>query len=165
MVSSTPKGFPMNENPKNLVGHCGLYCGACGIHQGRIKQAVENLRKIISAYGFDKSTSELAKWEPALQHYTEFENVMDGFAKLFGACPGCITGGGDPNCAVRECCKQKAYTTCAECVEIETCEKLQKYGPHALEGLQKIEAMGIDTWTREMQKKADAGYCYLDERI
>jgi len=153
----------MNEAPKNLVGYCGLYCGACGIYQGRIKQAVENLRKIISHYGFDKITSELAKWEPAFQHYTEFESVMDGFVKIFGERPGCVKGGGDPNCAVRECCKQKAYTTCAECVEMETCGKLQRYA-WALEKLQKIKATGVDKWTEEMQKKVEAGYCYLDER-
>jgi hypothetical protein len=151
-------------NPKNLIGYCGLYCGACGIYQGRITQAVENLRKTISAYGFDKFAPELAKWEPAFQHYAEFENVLNGFVKMFGKCPGCIGGGGDPTCAVRECCKQKAYTTCAECSEMGSCEKAQRYGPRALEGLKKIKALGIDRWTEEMQKKANAGYCYLDEK-
>jgi len=154
----------LTVNPKNLVGYCGLYCGACGIYQGRITQAVKNLRKVIGAYGFDKIAPELAKWEPTLQYYTEFEKVMDGLVKLFGECPGCIGGGGDPACAVRECCKQKAYTTCAECSEIESCEKVQKYGPRALEGLKKIKAMGVDKGIEEMQKKVNAGYCYLDEK-
>lgn len=147
-----------------MVGYCGLYCGACGIHQGRIKQAVENLRKIISAYGFDKIATELANWEPAFQHYTEFEKVLDGFVKVFGDCPGCIAGGGDPNCAVRECCKQKAYATCAECVEMDTCEKLQQLVQN-LKELRRIKAMGLDKWAEEMQRKVDAGYCYLDEEI
>ena len=154
----------MNENPKNLVGYCGLYCGACGIHQGKIKQAAENLQKIISAYGFDKLTTELAKYEPAFNHYTEFENVLNGFVKMFGECPGCLTGGGPPDCAIRECCEQKAYTTCTGCGETETCEKLQRYGPQELERLQKIKAMGIVKWAEEMQRKVEAGYCYLDER-
>jgi hypothetical protein len=154
----------LNKSPKDLVGYCGLYCGACGIHQGRIKQAVENLRKIISAYGFDKIATELANWEPAFQHYTEFEKVLDGFVKVFGDCPGCIAGGGDPNCAVRECCKQKAYATCAECVEMDTCEKLQQLVQN-LKELRRIKAMGLDKWAEEMQRKVDAGYCYLDEEI
>ncbi|MHA1711713.1 MAG: DUF3795 domain-containing protein [Candidatus Freyarchaeota archaeon] len=152
----------MDESPENLVGYCGLYCGACGIYQGRIKQAVENLRKVISAYGFDKMASKLANWEPAFQHYTKFERVLDGLVKLFGSCLGCVAGGGDPNCAIRECCKQKTYTTCAECVEMDTCEKLQRY-VGALRELRKIKAMGIDKWVEEMRKKVDAGYCYLDE--
>lgn len=90
-------------------------------------QAVENLQKVIEAYGFDKIMPELAKWEPSLQHYSEFENVMRGLVKLFGECPGCLSSGGDPSCAIRECCKQKPYTTCAECIELETCEKVKRY--------------------------------------
>jgi hypothetical protein len=155
----------LKESQKSLVGCCGLYCGGCGIYQGRIKQAVENLRCVIGAYGFDKIMPELAKWEPAFQHYAEFEKVTDGLVKLFGECPGCIGGGGDPNCAVRECAKQKAYATCAECTEMEKCEKVQRYGgPHAIEGLRKIRAVGVDKWVEEMQKKVNTGYCYLDER-
>lgn len=154
----------MSKNPKNLIGYCGLYCGACGIYQGRMKQAVENLRKIIGYYGFDKITVELAKWEPAFQHYAEFENVLNGLVKLFGECAGCAEGGGDPNCAIRECCRQKGYTICAECAKMEACEKLQQY-TWAKEGLQKIKAMGVNKWAEEMRKKVNAGYCSLDERI
>ncbi len=91
----------------SLVGYCGLYCGACGTFQGRIKQAVENLRKVIGAYGFDKIAPDLAKWEPTLKHYAEFEQVMDGVVKLFGECSACTGGGGDPNCVIRECCKPR----------------------------------------------------------
>jgi len=47
---------------------------------------------------------------------------------------------------------------------MEKCEKLQKYGPQALEGLKKIKASGIDKWAEEMRQKVEAGYCYLDER-
>jgi hypothetical protein len=49
------------------MGYCGLYCGACGIYWRRIKLAVENLRKVIGVYGFDKISPELAKWNPLFQ--------------------------------------------------------------------------------------------------
>ncbi|MCK4434643.1 hypothetical protein KAU92_04060 [Candidatus Bathyarchaeota archaeon] len=42
------------SNPADFVGYCGLYCNACGIRQGKIKNAVDNLRNVIAAYGFDK---------------------------------------------------------------------------------------------------------------
>jgi len=155
----------MVKNLRIMAGYCGLYCGACGIYQGRIKQAVENLRNVIKVYGFDKIMPELAKWEPAFEHYAEFDNVMNGLVKIFGECPGCIQGGGDPNCAVRNCCKQKAYVTCAECSEMETCEKLRPYGASALEGLRRIRAVGLQKWMKEMQKKVDEGYCSLDEML
>lgn len=154
----------LSVNPKNLVGYCGLYCGVCGIYQGKIKHAVENLRKIIGYYGFDKITDELAKWEPSFQHYKEFESVLGGLVKIFGECPGCLSGGGDPNCAIRECCKPKGYVTCAECSDMETCEKLARYS-WAKQQLQRIKSLGVDKWAEEMQAKANTGYCSLDEAI
>ena len=78
-----------DTDPVSLVGYCGLFCNACGIRQGKIKTAVNNLRDIIAAYGFDKLMSELAKWEPSFQYYNEFNQVMDGLVKIFGGCPGC----------------------------------------------------------------------------
>ena len=111
----------------NLVGHCGLHCNACGIRQGKIKKAVNDLHKIIAAYGFDKAMPKLANWEPSFKHYNEFSQVMNGLVKMFGYCPGCLQGGGDPNCKVRSCAKQKGYRTCAECDESETCEPLAPY--------------------------------------
>ena len=154
----------MSRSAKSLVGYCGLYCGACGIHQGRIRQAVENLRKVIGVYGFDKMGSQLAKWEPAFQHYEEFEKVLDGFVSLLGDCPGCVAGGGDPSCTLRECCKEKGYTTCAECEELDSCEKAKRIA-ESLDELHRIRAMGVDEWADGMQKKVEAGYCYLDNEI
>jgi hypothetical protein len=154
----------LSENPRDLVGRCGLYCAACGIRQGKIKQAVENLQKVTSIYGFDKIAAELAKWEPAFQHYKEYEDVLNGWVKMFGDCPGCMKGGGDPNCAVRTCSTQKGFVTCAECSEMDTCEKVKQYGPRAIEGLHGTKGLGVDKWANEMQKKVNAGYSYLDER-
>lgn len=118
----------LNETPRNIVGHCGLYCGACGLYQGKLKQAVENLEKAVSTYDFEKIALELTNWEPAFQQYREFAKVLEGFDKIFGIfgnCPGCVAGGGDPTCSIRGCCEQKAYVTCEECIEMDTCEKLR----------------------------------------
>jgi len=147
----------------DLVGYCGLHCGACGIYQGRIKQAVENLRKAMGAYGFDKMAPELAQWEPSLKHYPEFEQVTDGIVKLFGGCPACTGGGGDPTCPIRECAKPKGYATCAECSEMDKCHKLQQR-EWALKGLKQVKEQGVQNWAEEMEKKVAAGYCYLDEK-
>ncbi len=153
----------MSEGTKSLVGYCGLYCGACGIYQGRIRQAVENLNKVIRAYGFDKVAPELAKWEPALKHYKEFEQVMEGLINLFGGCPGCVGEGGNPTCEIRICCKQKGYSICVECVDMDSCKKLSK-GDWTLKALRRIKAMGTENWIKEMEKKVNAGFCYLDEK-
>lgn len=153
--------------PTDFVGYCGLYCNACGIRQGKIKAAVNDLRNIIAAYGFDKIMPELAKWEPSLTHYNEFSQVLDGLVKIFGDCPDCLQDGGDPNCKVRQCARQRGYRTCAECNEAETCEKLAPYRK-GFEGLspvlQAIKQNGIENFAREMQKKVDKGYDYLQEQ-
>ncbi len=149
------------SNSTSLVGYCGLYCGACGIHQGAFKERVEQLRSIIKRYGFDKFMPELAEWEPAFKHYKEFESVLDGLVKMFGSCPGCLEGGGDPECKVRECAKQKGYTTCAECNEASTCEKLKPYFNQ--ETLERIREIGVASWAEEMDKKVRSGFSYLEE--
>ena len=146
----------------SLVGYCGLYCNACGIRQGKIKTAIGNLRGIIATYGFDKIMPELSKWEPSFKHYKEFDQVMDGLVKLFGGCPGCLQGGGDPSCKVRSCTKEKGYRTCAECSEAETCEPLAPYreGYGFKTAHQSIRQNGIERYAEEMQRKVDEGYSY-----
>lgn len=151
----------------SFVGYCGLYCNACGIRQEKIKKAVDNLRSIIAHYGFDKMMPELANWEPRFKHYSEFNQVMDGLVKMFGDCPGCLQGGGDPNCKVRTCAKEKEYRTCAECDEAETCESLAPYreGYKGLTpALESIKQDGVTRYAEEMQKKVNEGYSYVEEK-
>lgn len=152
------------SDPKSLVGYCGLYCGACGIYQGIFKQKVKELRSVIKRYGFDKVMPQLAKWEPAFKYYKEFEQVLDGLVKMFGSCPGCVADGGDPNCKIRECVREKGYTTCAECAEHSTCEKLQPYMKRygLAESLERIKAVGVAKWAEEMESKVKAGFSYLE---
>jgi len=146
------------SNPADFVGHCGLYCNACGIRQGKIKNAVKNLHNIIASYGFDRIMPELSQWEPSFKHYNEFEQVMNGLVKLFGDCPGCLQGGGDPNCKVRSCAKQKNYRTCTECSEANNCENLAPYRKYYEIALKSIKQNDIRTYAEEMQKKVDKGY-------
>ena len=144
---------------KSLVGYCGLYCGACIKYQRKMKQAVGNLREVINALEVAKMASEIAKWEPAFQHYVEYENVLDVLVKLFGECQGCVAGTGSPDCEVRPCCNQKGHTICVECTEMDTCEKLLgQVG--SLENMKRIKAIGVDNWVKEMQEKVNAGYYY-----
>lgn len=152
----------------SLVGYCSLYCNACGIRQHRIATAVSNLRGIIAAYGFDKMMPELAHWEPRFKHYEEFDQVMDGLVEFFGDCPGCLQGGGDPNCKVRSCARQKGYRTCVECAEVEQCESLAplRKGYKGLsQALRSIRQNGINKYAKETQKKVVKGYGYLEERL
>lgn len=145
-------------DPVRLVGYCGLYCGACRIRQGKIKEAVDNLQGILSSYGFDKIMPELANWEPSFKHYDEFKQVMDGLVKLLGYCPGCFENGGSPNCEVRLCAKQKGYRTCTECNEALSCQKLGPYRKYFDTAQKSIQETGIKGYAEKMQKKVDEGF-------
>lgn len=149
------------SDPTGLVGYCGLYCEACDIYQGAFKERVEQLRDIIKRYGFDKAMPELTKWEPSFKHYKEFESVLDGLIKMFGSCPSCLGDGGDPDCKVRQCAKQKGYTTCAECNEAFTCEKLKPYLNK--ETLERIREIGVASWAEKMHEKVNTGFSYLEQ--
>ncbi|UCG45737.1 MAG: DUF3795 domain-containing protein [Candidatus Bathyarchaeota archaeon] len=153
-------------NSADFVGHCGLYCNACGIRQEKIKDAANNLQGLITYYGFDKVMPDLVKYEPSLKNYDKFAEVLDGLVNLFGDCPGCMHEGGDPGCKVRACAKQKGYRTCAECKEIKTCENLAPYrqGYKGLvPALKNIRKNGIESYAKEMQQKVDKGFSYLEE--
>jgi len=154
------------SKPTDLLGYCGLYCGACGIYQGKIKTAVENLYNTIKAYRFNEIADNLAKWEPAFKHHKEFEQVLEAYKKLFGECPGCIQGGGDPECKVRICAKEKGYTTCVECKEMATCQLLEPWrkSPKFQQRMQRIKQVGATKYAQENDEKVKAGYCYLDEQ-
>lgn len=145
-------------HPADFVGYCGLYCNACGIRQEKIKTAVKNLNNIITAYGFDKIMPELSQWEPSFKHYKEFEQVMNGLVKLFGDCPGCLQGGGDPNCKVRSCAKERNFRTCTECGDADNCEHLTPYRKYYEIALKNIREGDIKKYAEEMQKKVDEGY-------
>jgi len=145
--------------PRELVAYCGLYCGACAIYQGRFKERVESLRSLIRRFGLDKIMDQLAGLDPAFKHYPEFEQVMEALVRVFGSCPGCIGGGGDPGCKIRPCASGKGYTTCAECSEMDTCEALKRY-PGNMEMLRSIKEQGLDSWLEEMQKRVEEGFCY-----
>jgi hypothetical protein len=112
------------------VAYCGLYCGDCFGHQGKIADLARDLRKelrstrfdlfadFISGYGFGK----------VFKDYDTCYNVLGAMVK-FRCKRGCKEGGGPPHCKMRICCKKKGYEGCWECDDFETCEKLDFLNP------------------------------------
>jgi hypothetical protein len=46
---------------------------------------------------------------------------------------------------------------------MEKCDKL-KQRDWTSKALRKIKASGVENWAEEIQRKVDAGFCYLDEK-
>ena len=49
-----------NEGDRNLIAYCGLYCGDCFSHQGKIADLARDLRKELRQSKFDKTAESLS---------------------------------------------------------------------------------------------------------
>ncbi len=127
----------------NLVGRCGLYCGACGIYRAN-KDNGEFLKNL--AEGF-KCPPEKVKCE--------------GCMALTLECWG-------SGCKIVQCLKNKGLNFCYQCNEYEkdACEKFgklaQRYakiGVNVRANLERIKKGETEDWLRESDEKYRCRSC------
>ena len=150
----------MNNQSIELATYCGLYCGACDIYQKRIGQHGGELKRILDAYKFD----EFAHLVPGLEDYKTFDKTLGTIVTFFGQCPNCQNGGGDPECKIRKCAKEKEYRSCVDCPSIP-CDKFDLIlgsNPRLRDDLKDIKEVGLDKWCQDQQVKVDKGFRYSD---
>lgn len=146
-----------------LAAYCGLYCGACAIKNGQIRDTAKTLQQMLEAYGYAQWAPTLGEFVPATKHYREFEGVMEWL--MAQDCEGCRAGGGNPACTVRICAREKGFAGCWECTESDCDKPQQEIGtsaPIATENQQRIREVGLEAWLAEQAAKVEAGYSYLD---
>ncbi|MFQ6074017.1 MAG: DUF3795 domain-containing protein [Candidatus Bathyarchaeia archaeon] len=131
---------------KNLVGRCGLYCGACIIY--RAYKDSEQLRRIIA----------------------ERENCKPEEIRCEG-CQTVLTNGWDvegeqrgKNCKIVMCLEAKGLNFCYECDTYPKCEKFRriadscsKHGENLTANLNKIKAGKAEEWLEEEDRRWNAG--------
>lgn len=133
------------KNDKGLIAYCGLYCGDCFGHKGKIPDLAKELRNELRQAKFDRVVEGIPFKE--FQHYGECYKVLGAMVRLRckSACKG---GGGNPFCAIRKCCRKKGFDGCWECDEIESCKKLdtlnQGHKDAHRKNLRIIQKKGID---------------------
>jgi len=126
---------------KNLVGRCGLYCGACIIY--RAYKDSEKLRR----------------------HVAERENCKPEKIRCEG-CQTILTDGWDveeiwgKNCKIIKCLETKGLDFCYECNTYPNCGKFQiiydselKHGENLIQNLDKLKAGKVEEWLEEEDKK------------
>jgi hypothetical protein len=129
------------KNPTNVadnVSYCGLYCGACGMGNGEIRDTAGDLAALLQMYDYADWTPAVVEFVPAVKHYTEFEHVLEWLTTQ--SCAGCRAGGGNPTCAIRICVRERGFTGCWDCPD-DGCEKLQfidAFSPTVPKGRQLI---------------------------
>ncbi|MFC2003615.1 DUF3795 domain-containing protein [Chloroflexota bacterium] len=134
---------------RDLVTYCGLYCGDCSSHQGKIADLARDLRKELRQAKFDKHAEILStvSFFEVFQNYRQCYEVLGALVKMRckNACRG---GGGPPFCKMRKCCQKKVIEGCWQCGEFETCQKLDFlkpfHGDAHLRNLRKIKKQGTN---------------------
>jgi len=136
-------------NKTEMIAYCGLYCGECPNHTGKIADLARDLRKELRSVRFDKTAESLSE----LSFFNMFKDYDTCYAVLGGMVRlrcnhGCRGGGGNPFCKIRKCCQKKGIEGCWLCDEFTTCEKLEElranHGVAHIKNLRSIKRKGID---------------------
>ena len=130
-------------NDENLVGGCGLYCGACSIHRA-YKDGGEYLKRLSEHF---KCPPEKVKCE--------------GCQVLTPTCWG-------NDCKIVQCTIAKGYRFCYECPQYQgrSCEEFEELAKRYLEdnvdvraSLEKIKSGKVKEWLKESNKRFRCPHC------
>jgi hypothetical protein len=129
---------------RNLVGRCGLYCGACAIYRA-YKDNGEYLERLAKHF---KCPPEKVRCE--------------GCTALTPECWGY-------DCKIVQCLRNKGLQFCYQCNEYKnkTCEKFEKLAMPYLEedgvnlkaNLERIRKGEVEEWLRESEEKYRCPVC------
>ena len=141
-----------------LVTYCGLYCNLCSKRR-RIPRQASALRASMANEGYEF-------WGQELPGFNEFWGFLTGLCDPDKACPGCRQGGGPPFCGIRKCARQRGVEICAFCEEYPCKRVLEiaKGYPTLIADGQRMREIGIEAWIQEQEKRAGAGFAYVDVR-
>ena len=148
----------MQTNPADLVGFCGGFCGKCGISGLAIGLRLDALRGLLAAADFRQEAEHLG-WplmrDIATRCCTQFEQQAASFGEL-ATClfPTHCRDGCVPPCEIAGCCRAKGFATCADCVDLDGCERFCERHSEAKRNLEAIRAVGLEAWAEE--RYADA---------
>jgi hypothetical protein len=147
------EGIHMGKADASDIAYCGLYCGQCPSHLGRIADLSRDLRKELRDTKFDKMAESLAEisFFRILKGYGTCYEVLGAMVKMrcHRMCKG---GGGPPFCKMRKCCEKKGYDGCWECDDFETCEHLDflvpGHGDAHIKNLRLLKRKGVKEFKR-----------------
>jgi len=127
-----------------LSAYCGLHCGDCPFHRGRIADLARDLRKEMRQAKCERLAGILGIKDYAAC-YESLGNMVKRRCKS-----GCRNGGGNPMCKIRLCAQKKGYEGCWQCPETEACAKLKFLEPDHLDAhlknLRQIQKIGMEKW-------------------
>lgn len=153
------------ENVKDQIGSCGIWCGSCVAGNGALKELTKKYDEIITKY-------DLEDWAPKDFDFKEFKKGLESIQGM-PLCPGCLKGGGRPDCEMRACASAKNLDDCSECDQPEACtpvELLQKMRTGALgAGLfvktEKTDQQKLlEKWLAQIKNKWPSSVLFLTDK-
>jgi len=116
-----------------LVGVCGLYCGECEVYVAFSEGDLERQEEIAGSIS------------------RQFNTEVGAEQIMCGGCSGPEEISFCAGCQIRPCAVKRGYTTCAECVEMNTCKILgamlaTEMGASVRRGLDGIRELGLELW-------------------
>ncbi len=150
----------MTENPLRLVGYCGLYCGLCA-NRNRIPQRAKLLKETLHEEGMDFWYKYIPSMKETFPTFWEFLKTL---VKMDCTCR---TGGGPPDCKLRECAKKRRVDACPFCPEYP-CSLIENLAEHYVTIIQdgkRLKKVRLKTWVKEQEKRSHRGVVYADTRV
>jgi hypothetical protein len=113
---------------KNQVSYCGVTCGTCGQGSGKAASTAKKVLELIN----EIEVTDWAHRAPGGEEldWAATEKTLEWMTK-YTYCEGCEKGGGESDCTIRICAKEKGFVLCNECEELEGCTKFEYLGEKA----------------------------------
>lgn len=146
----------------NLVGYCGVFCGACAWCNRKWRKPARELIVLLEAY-------PPMPWEGELDFdYEDFEKGLKWLHKKRYVCLGCRSDERPTCCEIRDCARSKQIDFCYQREDFP-CEKLvkiQKDHPHNVDNIRRIRETRVEEWIQEQERRAEAGHIHhVKERM
>jgi len=148
-----------NQNLLRHVAYCGLHCGLCA-QRSRIPKQARHLLKSLHEEGFD----DFYQYVPEMKEiFPSFWQFLQELAKFDCTCR---TGGGPPDCKIRQCAKQKSIEICTQCEEYPCTliQSLAEHYPTLIQDGKRLQKIGLAAWVKEQEERAKRGAVYADIR-
>ena len=137
-----------------LTAYCGLCCVDCIPSREEFFRLIDKMDAMLADMQFEKYAELKAETEEIFQAYPTFLSVLHHIRDL--RCPKpCRQGGGKPDCAIRQCAKNKGLPGCWACDIRRPCEKLDRLRdihPHLDYHLDLIRDLGPDAWLEKRKE-------------
>ena len=98
---------------RGQIGTCGIWCGSCVVGSGALMAVAGRLRTMVESHG-------LEAWGAEGFDYGAFTRALACVSDL-EPCPGCRAGGGQEDCPMRACARDRGVSACPACFEFGGC--------------------------------------------